>query len=334
MRRRAGLPLISDRAGSKRLGMHTVTKYLVSLLSLSIGGCSSSSSSNAGATPAGALPCTGLTIDCRAAFADTYSGSYAGSESNTFSINVDILGGIQGSGPGITITGQVDEFGRVTFTTDDGKTFTGQFSSDRHGMSGTWKSSSGSGTWSAQSTTAPTGTGGTGAGGTGSGPSASTVVNTAAQACQKAVTCGTLTAADCPTVNSTTQPDYPQPCWAEELAIYQCINDTACASIPATCGAKVTAADSCAVNNPTYPNNPDFNPPITGIRTFDDTVHLCTACTAEAQACYNSADCKAYSVCVDACPTGDFTCGDNCSTTHPDGFMVSSEAATCQFSNC
>ena len=309
-------------------------KYVGSLLILAMGGCSSSSSNSSSATPAGALPCTGLAIDCRAAFSDSYNGTYQGTESGTFTLNVDILGGIQGSGPGITITGQVDEFGRVTFTTNDGKSFTGQFGSDHHSITGSWKSSSGSGTFSAQSTTAPTGTGGTGNGGAGSGPTASAVVAAMGQACQKEVTCAMVDASLCSTITSTSQPDLPQPCWDKELAFYRCVIDTACASIQAQCASASTAADACATANPSYPTNPDFNPALTGIKSFDDIVHLCTQCTAEARACYNSADCKAYAVCVDACPANDFTCGDNCSTTHADGFNVYSVAATCQFSNC
>ena len=313
-------------------------RCFLSLLTLAVGACDSNSNgSNAGATPAGALPCTGLALDCRMAFSDTYNGTYQGTSSGTFTLNVDVLGGIQGSGVGISsITGQVDEFGRVTFTTDNGMTFTGQFNADRHSITGTWKSSSGSGTFSAQSATVATGTGGTGAGtgGTGSGPSATTVVTAAAQACQKMVTCSLASATDCPTVTSTTQPDLPQACWDKELATYQCVIDTACTSIQTGCQAAYTAADTCAANNPSYPNNPDFNPPLTGIKSFDDIVHLCTQCTTEAKACYNSADCKAYAQCVDACPANDFNCGDDCSTTHADGYMVYSDAATCQFSNC
>lgn len=310
----------------------------MSLLTLVVGACSSDSNgTNAGSTPAGALPCTGLALDCRMAFSDTYDGTYQGSSSGTFTLQVDVLGGVQGSGPGIaSITGQVDEFGRITFTFDDGTTFTGQFKTDRHSISGTWKSNSGSGTFVAQSATVALGTGGTGAGtgGTGSGPSASTVVTAAAQACQKTVTCGLLSASDCPAVDGTTQPDLAQPCWDEELALYQCIIAAACTSIQSSCLSAADAAETCAANNPSYPNNPDFNPPLTGIRTFDDIVHLCTQCTAEAQACYDSADCKAYSVCVDACPSGNFSCGDDCSTTHSDGFYTYSAAATCQFSYC
>jgi hypothetical protein len=94
--------LISDGTGRYHLPMNARMRCFASLLTLVVGGCSSNSNnSNAAATPAGALPCTGLAIDCRMAFADTYNGTYQGSATGTFTLHVDVLGGIQGSGPGI-----------------------------------------------------------------------------------------------------------------------------------------------------------------------------------------------------------------------------------------
>jgi hypothetical protein len=191
-------------------------------------------------------------------------------------------------------------------------------------MTGTWTSPTGTGTFVAQSATVVTGTGGTG--GAGSMPSSTTVAAAAMQACQKAVTCGTASASSC--TSSATQPQFSQGCWDKELAIYQCIIDNTCTTIQSACSSAYQVGTTCDTTVGT------FNPALTGIQSFDDIVHLCTLCTTEAQACYNSADCKAYAVCVDACPTGDFNCGDLCSTTHSAGYLVYSDAATCRFSNC
>ena len=304
---------------------------LVWCLGVFVSGCSSSSNSNAGAAPAGALPCNGLAIDCRAAFADNYTGTYEGGKSGAFGLTVDILGGIQGSAPGsITITGQVNEFGQIVFTFSDGSTFTGQFSADHHSFSGTWKGGSQSGTFHGQSTTYSTGGNDAGSNPT-TTVTASTVMAASETACQHAVTCGDVQASGCPVAMGQTQPTSPQECWPQELALYQCVANGTCA-YQTECASAYTALDNCTFGTPDPGTT--FNPPNTGSATFDDIVHLCAACATEAQACYEAQACKDYSLCMDGCTTGDTACTHGCTLLYSDGFVLYANAYTCRTNDC
>jgi len=301
---------------------------------LLVGACSSSTNGGNSATPAGALPCTGLAIDCRAAFADTYNGSYAGAQSGTFGLSVDILGGIQGTAPGsITITGQVNEFGQITFTFSDGTTFTGQFNADHHGFKGTWKSSGGqTGTFEGQSTTYVNTNTGTDAGTNTTGPlTASTVVAISEAACQHAVTCGDIVASTCPVAMGQTEPLSPEACWAKDVALNQCISNAAC-DYRTKCDAANTALENCVFGIPDP--GTAFDPPLTGSANLDDIVHLCAVCATEAKACYDSQDCHDYALCLDGCAAGDSTCSHSCTLLYYDGFVLYANAYTCRSNDC
>jgi hypothetical protein len=306
-------------------------------LGLAVGGCGNQSDNGGGSTstPAGALPCNGLAIDCRTAFADNYSGSFEGDRTGDFTLSVDVLGGIQGTATGPTsITGQVNEFGQINFSFPDGTTFTGQFNADHHSFAGTWKSPSGqAGTFHGQSTTF-SGDGGLGDGGSDAAAAltASTVMAASETACQHAVSCGNGLASACPAELGQTEPMAPEACWAQELALYQCISNGTCA-YQTECASANTALENCILGAQSDAGTA-FNPPLTGSPTLDDIVHLCAYCATEAQACYDSQACRDYAACVDGCTAGDTACTHACTLLYSDGFVLYANAYTCRANDC
>jgi hypothetical protein len=110
------------------------------------------------ASPEGALSCDTTPVECRTAFADAYEGVYAGPSTGRVILDIDVLGGIVGTvtkvdGSSVAVMGKVDEFGQVTFKTDDGTEWTGQFTKDQQ-LTGTFTTSDAmNGTFVAASTT-------------------------------------------------------------------------------------------------------------------------------------------------------------------------------------
>jgi hypothetical protein len=143
-------------------------------------GCSSSKDDDE-QKEEGALPCNQSAAECRANFADTYQGAYAGDASGSLILSADESGEIVGtatSGDGsFAIFGSVNQFGKLTGEADDGTRFVGQI--DESGrVTGTWEGPAGSGTFTAVGTKPVTippgsGSGGSGAGGASSGGSPS-----------------------------------------------------------------------------------------------------------------------------------------------------------------
>jgi hypothetical protein len=297
---------------------------------------SSDDDGSAAKTPAGALPCEGLALDCRLAYADEYDGTYAGGDQGRFTIRVDVLGGISGTVNGDasgaqSATGQVNEFGQIEFTLPDGTTFTGQFNADGASFQGTWTGPEGSGTFTGRSATkAPSGTGGNGGGGPGTGgtgnvgpqPSTAEVVTAAQQSCDAAAACGFVPASACASVMPKSLTD----CLREELALYQCIIADPCNS-PTTCATQSAAMMTCFTESGTLPAP-------SGIAALDRATQVCNACRFEAVACNDSLDCIFYAFCIDDCPSGDSACEAACGVDNTNGVDLYNASITCQAANC
>jgi hypothetical protein len=138
-------------------------------------GCSSSKDDDE-QKEEGALPCNQSAAECRANFADTYQGAYAGDASGSLILSADESGEIVGtatSGDGsFAIFGSVNQFGKLTGEADDGTRFVGQI--DESGrVTGTWEGPAGSGTFTAVGTKPVTIPPGSGSGGSGSGGASS-----------------------------------------------------------------------------------------------------------------------------------------------------------------
>ena len=178
-------------------------------------GCSSDSQSGSD-EPSGGLPCEGSPVDCRLAFSGDYTGTFEGADTGTLTFYVNPIGGIDGKAMGSklgspAVTGQVNEFGKIEFSTADGADFTGQFNAD-HSFSGTWKGAPGSGTFKSGAA----GTGGSGDGGSG-GSSSGSLLAEARSACEATLGCPDATS-DCSTIAAA-----PPGCETTEHALYQCV---------------------------------------------------------------------------------------------------------------
>jgi hypothetical protein len=295
---------------------------------------SSDDDGSAEKTPPGALPCEGLALDCRLAYADEYDGTYTGDDQGRFTIRVDVLGGISGTVNGDasgaqSATGQVNEFGQISFTLPDGTTFSGQFNSDGASFQGTWTGPEGSGTFTGRSATkVPSGTGGNGGGGPGTGgmgnvgpqPTTAEVVEAVQQSCEAAASCGLVPASACVGVMPKSLTD----CLREELALYQCIIADPCNSVT-TCATQSTAMMTCFTNSGTLP-------PPSGIVAFDRATQVCDACRTEGAACGNSFDCFSYAYCIDGCAPG--SCEASCGLDNPIGVQLYDASIACQATNC
>ena len=117
-------------------------------------GCSDSQNGSGSDESSSGLPCEGSPVDCRLAFSGDYTGTFEGADTGTLTFYVNPIGGIDGKLMGSklgspAITGQVNEFGKIEFSTADGAAFTGQFKAD-HSFSGTWKGAPGTGTFTGE----------------------------------------------------------------------------------------------------------------------------------------------------------------------------------------
>lgn len=138
-------------------------------------GCSSSKDGDE-QKEEGALPCNQSVAECRANFADTYQGAYAGDAAGSLILSADESGEIVGtattSDGSFAIFGSVNQFGKLTGEADDGTRFVGQI--DESGrVTGTWEGPAGSGTFTAVGTKPVTIPPGSGSGGSGSGGASS-----------------------------------------------------------------------------------------------------------------------------------------------------------------
>ena len=301
-------------------------------------GCGSENEEAQAKTPSGALPCDGLAIDCRAAYADEYDGSYSGGALGRFTLRVDVLGGISGTvndddaGPQ-SATGQVNEFGQIEFSLPDGTTFSGQFKADGASFQGTWTGPGGSGTFTGQSATkAPAGGGGAGSGGAGAGsggtgnvgpqPSVEQVTTAVKQSCEAAAECGLVPASSCAEVKPRSLTD----CLREELTLYQCIIADPCNSLT-TCAPQSSALMACFTSSGTLP-------PVSGIPALDRATQVCDACRFEASACGNSLDCFSYALCIDSCTPGDSACEGPSGSSNAGGLSLYNASLSCQAAKC
>src|SRR5262245_56713250 len=182
--------------------------------------CSSDSQSGSD-TPSGGLPCEKTSVECRLAFSGDYTGTFDGADTGTLTFYVNAIGGIDGKAIGsklgsAAITGQVNEFGKIEFSTADGADFTGQFKAD-HSFNGTWKGAPGSGTFMSGAA----GSGGSGDGGSG-GSSSGGLLAEARSACEATLGCPDAPS-DCSTVHAA-----PPGCETTEHALYQCVKSAGC----------------------------------------------------------------------------------------------------------
>jgi hypothetical protein len=299
---------------------------------------SSDDEGSAPKTPPGALPCEGLALDCRLAYADEYDGTFAGDDQGRFTIRVDVLGGISGTVNGDasgaqSATGQVNEFGQIALTLPDGTTFSGQFNADGSSFQGTWTGPEGSGTFSGRSATkAPSGTGGSGGGGGGPGsggtgnvgpqPTTAEVIAAVQQSCDAAAGCGLVPASVCVGVMPKSLTD----CLREELALYQCIIADPCDSLT-SCASYSSAMMTCFTNSGTLPSP-------SGIPALDRATQVCDACRTQGAACGNSFDCYSYALCINDCMPSDSACEGSCGTGNPVGVQLYTASLTCQATSC
>jgi hypothetical protein len=286
-----------------------------------------------GKTPPGALPCEGLAIDCRLAFADEYDGTYMGGDQGRFTIRVDVLGGISGTvnsdaSAAQSATGQVNEFGQIEFSLPDRTTFTGQFNADGASFQGTWTGPEGSGTFMGRSATKPAGgTGGSGPGIGGSGntgpqPSTTEVVSAVQESCEAVAECGLVPESVCAGLMPKSLTD----CLREELALYRCTIADPCNSLT-TCAAYSTAMMTCFADMGTLPAP-------SGIAALDRATQVCSACSSQAAACGNSFDCYSYAVCLDDCSSGDSSCEGGCGAANSAGLQLYTASLSCQAEKC
>lgn len=307
----------------------------VSLALCSALACSSSDDGSDAKTPDGALSCDGLAIDCRAAYADEYDGTYTGSDQGRFTLRVDILGGVSGTvlgdgAPSAAATGQVNEFGQIAFTLPDGTKFDGQFAADGTSFQGSWTGPAGSGTFSGKSATRVPVNGGTGGAASGTGgngnsvppPSVAEVQAAVKDACQAVANCGLVAESTCATVMPRSLTD----CLREELTLYQCTLADPCNSLT-TCEPQSNAMQACFTAMGTLP-------PVSGIAALDRATQACDACRTHGAACGNSFDCFSYALCIDGCAPGNAACEDPCKTSNPTGSALYDASISCQTEKC
>jgi hypothetical protein len=116
-------------------------------------GCNSDASSggNGSGRPQGEFICDTTPEDCIEIFRGSYSGTYDGSASGTFSVYVAADGTVDGTvtdadGNTFSVTGSVDETGVIEFGSEETGTFTGVIDFDQN-VTGDWSDGSGSGTF-------------------------------------------------------------------------------------------------------------------------------------------------------------------------------------------
>lgn len=287
-------------------------------------GCSSDSSGGPkDAASSGGLPCAGLSIDCRLAFSGDYSGTFEGADSGTLKFYVNVIGGIDGTATGSklgspAITGQVNEFGKIDFSTADGAAFAGQFKAD-HSFNGTWKAAAGTGTFRGGVA------GATGGGGSGGGGSSGDLLAEARSACEATLTCPGAPA-DCTAVEAA-----PPGCEAKERTVYQCVKGAGC-SFATVCQAQTDALIQCVLFGSEPEPGTGYAP--SGNDTYDEATVICAACQAEATKCHDLPDCWDYAVCAEACPSGETYCVDNCWDAHPAGHDAWFDAQWCESNEC
>jgi hypothetical protein len=288
-------------------------------------GCSSDSKDGENAAPSGGLPCNGPSVDCRLAFSGDYTGTFEGGDTGTLTIYVNVIGGMEGTAKGgklasSTISGQVDEFGKMVFTAGDAE-FTGQFKAD-HSFSGTWKGAAGTGTFSGGVGSA-TGSGGGGSGG--SSGNGSGLLAEARAACQATLKCEGAPA-DCSKVEAA-----PPGCETLEHAMYDCVKAAGC-SFGTACSAQTEDLLQCVLFGTQPDPGTGYAP--SGNDTYDEATVICAACQAEATACHDLPACWDYAVCAEACPSGETYCVDNCATANPAGHDAWFDATWCDSNNC
>lgn len=290
-------------------------------------GCSSDQADGAeNGTPNGGLPCEGLAIDCRLAFSGDYTGTFEGADAGTLTFYVNVIGGIDGIAKGgklgsPAISGQVNEFGKIEFSTADGADFTGQFKAD-HSFTGTWKGAPGAGTFTGGVAGS---TGGGGSGGGSGGSSSGSLLAEARSACEATLDCEGAPP-DCSTVETG-----PPGCETTERGLYQCVKSAGCAFMT-VCQVQTDALLQCVL----FGSQPD---PGTGYmasgnETYDEATVICAACQAEATACHDLPACWDYAVCAEACPASDTYCVDNCWDAHPAGHDAWFDAVWCESNKC
>lgn len=287
-------------------------------------GCSSDSKDGGGdAAPSGGLPCEGLTVDCRLAFSGDYAGTFDGGDTGTLTIYVNVIGGMEGTAKGgklgsPTISGQVNEFGKIEFTAGDAS-FTGQFAAD-HSFTGTWKGAPGSGTFKGGKAGANGGGGSGGGSGNGSG-----LLAEAKAACEATLACEGAPA-DCSKVKAA-----PPGCETLESAAYGCVKAAGC-SFGTVCAAQSEALVQCVLFGTQPDPGTGYAP--SGNDTYDEATVICAACQAEATACHDLPACWDYAVCAEACPSADTYCVDNCWDANPAGHDAWFDAVWCESNEC
>jgi len=291
-------------------------------------GCSSGSD---GTRSSDGLPCQGLSIDCRLAFSDDYTGTFEGADTGALTFYVNTIGGIDGTAKGSklgspAITGQVNEFGKIEFSTADGVAFTGQFKAD-HSFSGTWKGAPGTGTFrgGVASATGSGGSGGGGGGNAGGGGPSSGLLAEARAACQATLACDGAP----PDCNAVKAP--PATCEATGIALYQCVKNAKC-SFMSACQAQQEALVQCVLFGTMPDPGTGYTP--SGNETYDEATVICAACQAEATACHDLPACWDYAVCAEACPSGQTYCVDNCWDANPTGHDAWFDAVWCESNKC
>jgi hypothetical protein len=210
-----------------------------------------------GGTPEGALACDKAPVACRETFADNYEGTYAGSKTGRVILDIDALGGIVGTatkmdGTSVAMFGEVDEFGQLTLSDDDGTEWRGQFTQERQ-LSGTWAGTDDSnGTFVAASTTRSAATSTDDS--TPSPPtqqpsgdvSASAAAAAALSACEATRECEGMTA-NCAEIEAAGESaTAPPECRAAELSLYDCMVENGCNSEVA-CNALFLATFDCTL---------------------------------------------------------------------------------------
>ena len=197
--------------------------------------CNSESKSTGDDKPQGQFICQTTREDCIEIFQGTYSGTFSGDASGTWTVYIAPDGSIEGvvtdaEGNSFTVTGSVDETGVVVFTSEAG-TFQGSIDFDEN-VGGTWSGPPGSGSFTGSfvsrdreiPTTSTTSAGAGGAASTANGTSGSTTTGGQTNYCDrlttKAVECDSVGEGEC---NEPTDDD--QRCAA------QCLLDLTCAQI-------------------------------------------------------------------------------------------------------
>jgi hypothetical protein len=292
----------------------------------------------------GELPCNTTPVECRQAFWDVYDGTYQGDAAGSLILDVDILGGVVGTvtlvgGTSTALQGQVNEFGKLVATTEDGTEYTGQFTSDKRDA-GTWTAADGTnGTFEAASMSA-TGPASTSPAASDSSPPSmgsvmsAEVLAAATDACEALQSCEGVDPPDCSTLTEASL--LPAECSAFELAVYTCQGDAGC-DFATACDAEAEAAFNCLLGEPepgAEPGEPDPGTGFeaTGNSTYDEAILTCSACLPEATACHDASVCLEYAECSTACTT--VPCLQRCLTLYEEGYNLWLASMDCTSLNC